>query len=366
MRAKVEEHRYPCDQCGAVLRFEPGQTRLTCDHCGHVQDILAADLPARDLALGELDLRAALANHLPASAMEETRVLSCPACGAQVEFDPATHASACPFCGTPVVTDTGTHRHIKPQAVVPFQLSEVQAKEAMTKWLGSLWFAPNGLVEYARKGRRLDGLYVPYWTFDADTESAYHGQRGDAYYETRRVRGPDGKTQTQQVRKVRWTPVRGRVARFFDDLPVMASTSLPRHFADGLRPWNLTALEPYRPDFLAGFRAEGYTVELPEGWGLARAEMDQVIAQDVRRAIGGDEQRIQSIDTRTSAETFKHVLLPIWMAAYRYRDKSYRFIVNAQTGRVQGERPWSVWKIAAAVLAAAILLAIIALVSEMN
>ncbi len=356
MRPQIEEHRYPCDRCGAVLRFDPGQTRLTCAHCGHEQAIPAADLPARALALGELDLRAALANHLPASAMEETRVLACTACGAQVEFDPATHASACPFCGTPVVADTGTHRHIKPQAVVPFQLTEAQAKKAMTRWLGSLWFAPNGLVAYARKGRRLDGLYVPYWTFDADTRSSYSGQRGDAYYVTQRVRGPDGKTQTRQVRHVRWTPVRGRVARVFDDLPVMASTSLPRAFADGLRPWDMAALAPYRPDFLAGFRAEGYTVDLPEGWALARAEMDQVIAGDVRRAIGGDEQRIGAIDTTTSAETFKHVLLPIWMAAYRYRDRSYRFIVNAQTGRVQGERPWSVWKIAAAVLLAAIVL----------
>jgi len=366
MRARVEEHRYPCDQCGAVLRFEPGQARLTCDHCGHVQDIPAGDLPERELALGELDLREALANHLPASAMEETRVISCHACGAQVEFDPDTHASACPFCGTPVVTDTGAHRHIKPQAVAPFHLTETQAKDAMIRWLGSLWFAPNRLAEYARKERRLDGLYVPYWTFDADTESAYRGQRGDAYYVTQRVRGSDGKTQTRQVRKVRWTPVRGRVARFFDDLPVVASTSLPRRFADGLQPWDMSALQPYRPDFLAGFRAEGYTVDLPEGWAIARGEMDRVIAQDVRRAIGGDEQRIHSIDTTTAAETFKHVLLPIWMAAYRYRGASYRFVVNAQTGKVQGERPWSKWKIAGAVLAAALLALIVVVLFEMS
>ncbi|MBK5925915.1 zinc ribbon domain-containing protein [Rhodobaculum claviforme] len=359
-----EEHRYPCDQCGAVLRFAPGQTRLICAHCGHAQDIPAADLPARQRALGEIDLRAALADHLSPDAMEVTRVLSCPACGAQVEFDPAIHASACPFCGTPVVTDTGAHRHIKPQAVVPFHLTEAQAKDAMARWLRGLWFAPGGLAARARKGRRLDGLYVPYWTFDAATASRYHGQRGDAYFVTRQVRGPDGKTRTQQVRQIRWTSVRGRVTRVFDDLPVMASHSLPRRLADGLRPWDMAALVPYRPDFLAGFRAEGYTVDLPEGWRIARAEMDAVIAGDVRRAIGGDEQRIGSIDTATSAETFKHVLLPIWMAAYRYRGRSFRFIVNAQTGRVQGERPWSVWKIAAAVLGAAAALGLLAYLGQ--
>ncbi len=85
--------------------------------------------------------------------MEETRVLTCPNCGAQVEFDPGVHAAECPFCATPVVTDTGTHRHIKPRGVLPFALDERTARSAMTDWLGRLWFAPNGLQEYARKGR---------------------------------------------------------------------------------------------------------------------------------------------------------------------------------------------------------------------
>ena len=63
----------------------------------------------------------------------------------------------------------------------------------------------------------------------------------------------------------------------------------------------------------------------------------------------GDVQRVGQVDTEFSAETFKHILLPVWMAAYRYGGKSYRFLVNGQTGEVQGERPWSVWKIAFAV-----------------
>ncbi len=367
MTATTGERFYPCDMCGASLRFAPGQTRLVCDHCGHVQKIPAAGQAATAVALRELDLRAALADALPPAAMEETRVVKCPTCGAEVEFDPALHARSCPFCGSPVVTDTGRHRHIKPSALIPFVLTEREAHKAMMAWLGRLWFAPSGLAQYARAGRKLDGMYVPYWTFDARTETRYHGHRGDAYYVTETYTTTEnGKSvqRSRQVRKIRWTPVSGRVSRFFDDVLVLASKSLPRRHADGLQPWTLSALVPYSPDYLAGMRAEGYTVGLAEGQAIARAEMDRQIEQDIRRDIGGDEQRIASRDTRLWDETFKHILLPVWMAAYRYRDRSYRFIVNGQTGKVQGERPWSVWKIALAVLLAAAAIGAIVYLAE--
>jgi len=91
-----------------------------------------------------------------------------------------------------------------------------------------------------------------------------------------------------------------------------------------------------------------------------------VIEGDVRRDIGGDEQRVGSVDTDFSAETFKHILLPVWMAAYKYGGRSFRFLVNGQTGEVQGERPWSVWKITFAVLAALIVVGGAAYVYYLN
>lgn len=352
----TDTHRFPCAQCGAQLRYAPGQLRLTCQYCGHEQEIPFSD-EQRSAALVTMDLHEALAHHLPPEAIEETRVLSCTNCGAQVQFDPAQHAAQCPFCGSPVVTDTGTHRHIKPAAVLPFKLSEREAHKAMRSWLGRLWFAPSKLKQYARsEGSRLDGLYVPYWAFDSDTRSSYLGERGDAYYETRSV-VRNGKTETERVRKIRWTRVSGRVARKFTDVLIMAAQSLPRNYVRSLEPWMLGELAPYDPQFLSGFRAEGYTVQLPEGHGLAIERMDDIIKQDVRRSIGGDEQRIHSVNTEHQDERFKHLLLPIWMAAYQYRGKTYRFVVNGQTGKVQGERPWSKWKIAGAVLVVALAVA---------
>jgi ribosomal protein S27E len=346
----MPDYRFPCENCGAQLAFAPGQTQLTCPYCGHVQAIPEGEAEDVSEALTEHDYRDMIARLEEAAPVEETRVLACPNCGAQTEFPEGTEAAICPFCATPLVAaNAGTHRHIRPAALIPFALAEEEARSAMSQWLGSLWFAPNGLQEYARKGRRLDGIYVPYWTFDAQTETAYRGQRGDAYYTTQTVIR-NGKRQTMRVRKIRWRSVRGRVERFFNDVLVLASHSLPKSHTDALEPWDLAALAPYRPDYLAGFKAEGYQVQLDAAFAEAQQVMAQQIERDIRADIGGDEQRITTRDTEVSDVTFKHVLLPVWMAAYRYGGRSFRFVVNGQTGRVQGERPYSKWKIAFAVI----------------
>lgn len=348
-----DTHKFPCKTCGADLRYAPGTDHLKCDHCGAVEDIEDSMVWAGS-ALRELDLQQALTNALPSEEMEETRVLNCTNCGAQVEFDADQHAAECPFCATPYVTDTGAHRHIKPHGLLPFLLREEEARSEMNSWLGKLWFAPGGLTKFARAGRKMQGIYVPFWTYDADTRTEYQGERGTVYYETRtqRVR-VDGRMQTRQVRvqKVRWRNVRGRVARFFDDVLVLASRSLPKSYTDALAPWDLSSMEPYRPEYLAGFRAEGYTVELGDGYEEARDYMDRMIVRDVKFDIGGDRQRISHLDTNVSSVTFKHILLPVWVAAYKYRGKTFRFVVNGRTGAVRGERPFSIFKIALAVIA---------------
>ena len=398
MPTPPSEYRYPCENCGAGLEFSPGQQRLKCPYCGHEQDIgpgparapsrSAQDGPwgdaaiLRDPATGralqwdashkapeivELPLHQGLNVDRDSDLTETHRTLSCPNCGAKIEVTSDSHASACPFCATAVVTDTGTTRLIKPQGVLPFIITQDQAKSALESWLKGLWFAPSGLTAYARRGKRLQGIYSPFWTFDAMTQSQYAGARGDWYYETVWVtREINGQRQrvAEQVRRTRWTPVQGRVQRHFNDVLVLASSALPRRIADALTPWDLSHLMPYRPDYLAGFLAEGYTIPLASGHDIAQQEMAGVIAMDVRRAIGGNEQQVSQIRTSHSDETFKHILLPVWTAAYRYNGKSYRFVVNGQSGRVQGERPWSVWKIALAVLAALALVAALLVLNE--
>ncbi len=364
-RAEASVDQFPCRQCGAVLRFRPGTDAIVCDHCGFENPI-----PKRPWTrIEEQDLDQGLRRLGETQPVEEKRVVKCGACAAEYTFDPNIHAAACPFCGSAVVADTHSVRVIQPAALVPFELDQRQGQEALRKWLGGLWFAPSDLVKYAQTEGKLVGMYIPYWTYDAETLSDYEGERGDAYYfdEPYTTRDKDGNTVTAMRRRryVRWTTVAGHVERFFDDVLVVASRSLPKIYADRLDSWRLASLQPYRAEYLAGFRSEVYQVDLKEGFLRAKVRMEEVIREDVRRDIGGDEQRIHGIRTAWQDLTFKHILLPIWLAAYRYGGKSYQFLVNGQTGEVEGARPYSWIKIGIAVLVGLVVLgAIVWLMSE--
>ena len=162
--------------------------------------------------------------------------------------------------------------------------------------------------------------------------------------------------ETYQDIEIRWRPASGSVARRFDDVLVVGSKSLPRDLAEETAPWDLENLVSYKDEYLSGFTAERYQIDVRSGWVRAQERMEAVIRGDVRRDIGGDHQRIHSLDTSHRSITFKHVLLPLWICSYRYRGKIYRFLVNARTGEIQGQRPWSWVKIALAALAVAALI----------
>jgi DNA-directed RNA polymerase subunit RPC12/RpoP len=348
----AEPHRFPCAQCGASLEYAPGAEVLRCGHCGHENPITAADAP-----IVEQDFRQTLRTLANAVTTRESIAIHCESCGASYSFDAAAHAGDCPFCGAPVVAKTEQHRELLPQALLPFQITRDQARSMFRQWLGSLWFAPGKLKDYARNDARLTGMYVPYWTYDADTATSYQGERGDDYqvqetYQT--IENGKEVTRTRTVTKTRWRSVSGRVSRFFDDVLVLASRSLPREITERLEPWDLANLTPYQEAYLSGFRSEMYQVDLEPGFERAREIMAITIRWDIERDIGGDHQRIHAMDTRYGAISFKHILLPIWMSAFRFRDKIYRFVVNGRTGEVQGERPYSLWKIAFAILLAAL------------
>ncbi len=129
---------------------------------------------------------------------------------------------------------------------------------------------------------------------------------------------------------------------------------------DRREPWDLMGLKPYTPEFIAGFQAEAYQQGLDESFAVAAQKMRDVIAMDVRQAIGGDVQEVHRMDIQHSKRSFKHVLLPCWLGAYLFGNKSYHLCVNARTGAVQGERPWSWIKIATAVTIGLVVLAIAA------
>ncbi len=348
--------KFPCKNCGGPLLFMPGTAHLKCPYCGTENDI---PVDAKDDEyLKEHDFLAALEEENRKREQDtgapSAEVVRCGNCGAETTISPDRTSDKCPYCGSPMAMQNHYTFKLNVQAVLPFVIDSEKALGIYQSWLSSRWFAPNDFTRRATREEAMNGIYMPYWTYDADTKTWYRGQRGDAYYTTERVAVTrNGKTEyeTRQVRRIRWTPVSGNVSIFFDDVLVPASQSLPVYLQDALQPWKLENLKPFRSEFLSGFVTETYKVGLKEGFDDAKRRMEPAIDNAITRDIGGDEQRIDSKESQYSKVTFKHILLPLWLSAYNYGGTTYRFSINAQTGEASGDRPWSVWKIAAAVAA---------------
>jgi ribosomal protein S27E len=352
---KKKQSEITCTNCGAKLTFAPGTDSLKCEFCGALNKI-----EVKKAVVEEIDFESFINSKVDLAPKQDIVTAKCENCGAETTFDPNVVSQDCAFCAAPLIVKNGTTSSIiQPKTMLPFKVDEKAGLEKFRKWINSLWFAPNKLKKYARQKGKLAGMYIPYWTYDAATATSYSGERGDDYQETETYTNSEGKTETRTVTKTNWTYVRGNVSRDFDDVLVVASRSLPREYVDQLEPWDLTNMLEFDEKFLSGFKTERYQVDVKEGLTVAKDRMENVIEEDIRRDIGGDHQRINNKDVNYSDITFKHILLPIWLSAYQYNTKVFRFMINGRTGKVTGERPWSVWKIAFAVLAGLIVIGII-------
>ena len=352
---------FPCESCGADLEFSIGQQDLKCPYCGFEKQIELHD----DAKIVEQDYHATLERlaHQHAEASSDgpaNQEVHCESCGGTVMFTGTLTSTHCPWCEAPIQREnihTATQR-IPVDAVLPFLIERSRAQAVLKEWISSRWFAPN---EFRRKGidGKFDGFYLPFWTFDSLTFNAYAGERGEDYTVTVDT-GKDQRTET----RTDWYPVSGKFQQFFDDVLICATQGLPTGLIDELEPWPMERMIPFTQQLLAGLYARTYDVELEPGFDTAQGRIAAEIERQVRRRIGGDRQQVDSIKTRHDAITFKHLLLPIWMLAYRYHDKTFRVFVNAATGEVQGERPYSWAKISLLVLAIAAAIAAIAVLSS--
>lgn len=344
--------RFTCPNCSAGLVFDPGVQALQCPYCGTVQQIDTAKAEAK---VEEKSFREFQGFVVPETMLAtNAKEAICKGCGGAVQFVPPETATLCPFCGSAQVAQQGAANPlVAPQGVLPFRVAQQNVNQLMRQWLQGLWFAPSGLAQLARPDR-MQGVYVPYWTYDAATQTNYRGQRGDHYYEThyQTQRMADGSTQQVpvQVRKTRWRDVDGTVYNTFDDVLVPATRTVQPDRLQALAPWDLDQIQAYQPAYLSGFKAQRYQVDLNQGFGHAQQLMQGPIQRTIRQDIGGDEQQIEAMDVHYGNVSFKHLLFPVWIAAYHFNGKLYQVLINARTGEVQGERPWSAIKIALAVL----------------
>ncbi len=343
---------FPCAGCGAQVEYAPGTTTLRCPYCGVMQD-----LPDTGRAVTEHSYAAWTAEPVKDKALTAAHVFECQNCKARTESDDVSRR--CPFCGSPLVRDVAGEALIAPEAIVAFNVDKTAAQQSVAQWIRSRRFAPGALRKVATT-EALAGTYLPFWTFDAPTETDYDGQRGEHYWETQTytvVVDGRSQTRTRQVQRTRWYPASGTVSREFDDVLVIGTDQVERKRLAKLEPWALTQVTPYQPGYLAGHQTLRYDVEPDTALTEARAIMERVVADDCREDIGGDVQQVHRMDVRYGEIMFKLLLMPVWIAAYLYSGQTYQVMVNANTGEVVGERPYSVWKITVAVLLGLIVLA---------
>ena len=352
-----------CKQCGAKLTYAPGTNQLKCEYCGAQNDIAKSDEK-----IEEIDFFKFLKEFETQSPKQDLVTVKCESCGAQTSFDANVTSDSCAFCGSPIVAgNQSVHHLVQPKSLLPFQVDRKKGLELYQKWIKGLWFAPGKLKQYARTDAKFAGMYIPYWTYDAATTSRYTGERGTDYYRTETyttTENGQSVTKTRQVKDTVWTRVSGTVYDNFDDVLIIASQSLPKKYAEKLEPWDLENLVPYNPNYLSGYKTECYQVDLKEGFEESKGVMAESIRQTICKDIGGDHQRVSSVDSSYNNVTFKHILLPIWLSAYRYNNKAYRFLINGRTGEVQGERPYSWIKITLTILAVIAVIGIIAVIAN--
>ncbi len=347
---KQSEDNKSCKSCGAELNYQPGSDFLKCTYCGYREEIQID----KEQSILELDLKSYLSTIGGQAHSEEITMVHCNGCGANQHIGDHIKTQHCVFCGSILtLKDQQKEEWILPGAIIPFFIDDKKAKEEFNHWVKGLWFAPNKFKKATLNTNSIQGVYIPFWTFDANMNVQYSGEQGTYYYENKQVRVQvNGKTEyrNQQVRKTRWFPASGSVNGFIDDTLIIASDKRKINVDEKVSNWDLSKTKAFDPKYLAGYITEKYTIPLNKGHFEAKKHADNIALKWAKQDIGGDTQRVHHLEKILSDETFKHILLPLYMSTYAYSGKVYKFHINGQTGRLSGERPYSIWKIIFTVL----------------
>ena len=340
--------KFACPSCGGEAVWNPAKQKLVCPFCG-------TESPARidsGGAIVEHDLVAALRG-IPDDQRgwkSDKRQVRCQSCNAISVLDPARQAQNCEFCGSAqLVPYEETKPAFRPESVLPFKVSEGNARDRIRAWYGKLWLAPSALKRRALTDT-VRGIYLPYWTFDAQVDAEWKAEAGHYYYTTESY-SENGQTRTRQVQHVRWEPAAGRVSHFFDDDLVCASVGVHPGILRSIEPFPTQELKPYDAGFVSGWVVERYQIDLIGAAERARAVMDGKMQTLCAQAVPGDTFRNLVVRSDYSRQTFKHILAPAWLLTYTYGARSFQCAMNGVTGAIAGEYPKSPWKIALLVLA---------------
>ncbi len=326
-----------CPSCGADMIYDAESGKLLCEHCGTQKEIAGKTSE-------ELDFERLLTDK---GGWKESHVFRCENCGAQEVLDKNEIAKQCPFCGATNIVETSELPDIRPNAVVPFRVALKDAASAVKTWVRKRLFAPQKFRKSA-KPEKMQGVYMPAFSFDSQTYSYYTAVLGKHYYVTRRVNG-----KTVQERRTRYFTVSGNFDMFFDDVLIQASGSIDQKSLNKLQPFQTNDSREYTGAYLSGYTATQNSKSGLECWEEAK----DVIAGRLRSAILSryvyDEVSSFRISTQYAGITFKYILLPVYVGHCKWHTKIYNFFVNGLNGKVTGKAPVSPLKVIITILIAA-------------
>lgn len=338
-----------CPNCGATVTWDPATLSMTCDFCGYHKELPKPEEGSK--ATQELDFNSAKLRQSKDWGAQKKNII-CQNCGGSAMYDMTTTANTCPFCGSTSVMPVDDEEDVMaPGGVVPFEISREKAAELFKAWLKHKLFAPSA-AKKSCEAKEFNGIYLPYWTFDANTTSAYRGSYGKDY------KDKEGKTHT------RWYDCSGIYDEFIDDQVVYASTKTTNPNIQAVSEFNFTKLRDYDPQFIAGFAAERYSLGLDDGWKSAQQFIQRRLKSNIESRIRSryNADRVRNVQLSTSYEniTFKYLLAPIWISNFKFKDQVYNFVVNGQTGRIAGKSPISPLRVLAAIAIAIAVLVLLA------
>ncbi len=207
----MEERIYKCENCGGTMEFDVKTQNLKCPNCDNIIEIIDDNAAVVEHTLTLEDRETIKASEKTTSTME------CKGCGAHVEVAADCTAVKCPYCGSNYVLAEKQEEVLVPDGVIPFKIEKVEVSQMIKKWIKGRWLAPNKLKTLYQSDK-VQGLYVPYWTFDSMVDCPYTAMGG----RNRQVAYKDSDGKTKYKTETDWYFTQGRIYYFFDDIQVNA------------------------------------------------------------------------------------------------------------------------------------------------
>ena len=350
----AEKVTYKCPQCGATTRYDVNILGVSCEHCGYS---LSANSTRVGTEASQFEFTLETLDQAEHGWGAERSLIHCDSCGAEIVIKPGFLTATCPFCASNQVNvRKALSDKLRPRFLIPFKITEKQVRDSVKEWLAKGWFKPKELNPNLFLDRFL-GLYLPFWTFDARIDASWRAEVG----RTRTVRDRNGHTRTV----VDWHWQNGSARLNVDDHLTCGSKFADQRILQKIYPFALNDLETYSPDYLAGWNALAYDLNLPEAWEAARQVMREEARKTCRGQIHSAHVRNFSMNADFADETWRYVLLPVYLASFKYGEKVFQVMVNGQNGKLAGQKPVS-WQtiilVVAALLSPGILLSLLGLV----